>query len=86
MRILGGIGGEQADRFDTYVLTGKLRGGVCEFQVTVGEKTESGAASILLGNPPSKFGFIVFASDGKSAKYVERSDSKLGKTEMIKRG
>ena len=84
---LGGIGGSfgETDKVDTYVLSGNLTGALCEFKMTIGEKREGGPAAVLLANPPSKFGFIVFASDGKSATYVELSDSKLGKTETIKK-
>jgi tetratricopeptide (TPR) repeat protein len=80
----GGMSGQTA-KVDIYVLSGKLTGAVCEFQMTIGEKGEHGTPGVLLANPPSKFGFIVFASDGESATYVELSDSKLGKTEIIKK-
>jgi hypothetical protein len=83
--MLGGIGGRPTERVDTYVISGKLTGAVCEFKVTAGEKTDSGIVGVILANPPSKFGFILFASDGKSAIYAELSDSKLGKTEIIKK-
>ncbi|MFZ0979176.1 MAG: hypothetical protein WAN23_07200, partial [Candidatus Acidiferrales bacterium] len=85
VRALYGLGAEAPVRVDTYVLSGKLTGAVCDFQVIVGEKGEGGIVGLILSNEPSKFGFIVFASDGGSAKYVELSDSKLGKTEIIKR-
>jgi tetratricopeptide (TPR) repeat protein len=83
--LLGGVGSEQPARVDTYVLSGKLRGAVCEFQVTIREKGGHASGSAILGAEPSKSGFIVFSPDGNSAKYVELSDRKLGKTKIIKR-
>ena len=83
--LLGKVGAQLAKTVDTYVLSGQLTGAVCEFNVTVGERGEHGIAGMLLGNRPTKFGFIVFASDVKSARYVELSDSKLGKIETVER-
>jgi tetratricopeptide (TPR) repeat protein len=83
--MLAKIGEPPTYKIDTYVLSGKLTGSACEFQLTIGEKGELGVAGLILAHSPSKFGFVVFAPDGRSAKYVERSDSKLGNVENIKR-
>jgi tetratricopeptide (TPR) repeat protein len=81
--LLSGIAGQPAKKVDTHVFSGQLTGAVWEFQVIIREKGEGGVAAMILANKPTKFGFIVFASDGRSATYVELSDSKLGKTEII---
>ena len=85
--MLRGIGGpsEPTVRLETYVFTGELTGAACEFALTIGEKSEHGAAGVLLSNKPSRSGFIVFAEDGTSASYAEVSNSKLGKIEIIRK-
>jgi hypothetical protein len=87
---LSGFGlDEQQPKVDTYQLCGKLTGAVCEFELRIAEKKEEAgalaAAAMVLSTPPTKFGFIVFAPDASSATYVELSDSKLGKPEIIRR-
>jgi hypothetical protein len=62
-----------------------MRGAVREFVITITEKGSPVTAHTLLGGPATKLGFIVFESDGKSAKYMELSSGKLSKTEALKK-
>lgn len=72
-------------RIDQYTLKGKFTGAVCKFEITIADKAtaESGLGSLWsLANWP-KNGMIVFAPNGRSASYVEATDRKLGKIEII---
>ena len=77
-------GAPKVVRTDNYALEGKLTGAVCEFKLTIADRSERTSIFAPLLPPLStKSGFILFAPDGKSATYVELSDHNLGKEESL---
>jgi hypothetical protein len=72
-------------RIDRYIFEGKLTGAVCDFTINVTETPQNAgvylsAATLLAGlGGNKKSGFVVFASDGRSATYVELAAGKIGK-------
>jgi hypothetical protein len=83
--MLFGTPGEKIVRIDRYTLNGNLTGAVCEFGLTVADVSPNASlyGVSLLSRYGTKSGFILFATDGRSATYVELSDRKLGKPEEL---
>ncbi len=78
-------------KIESYSIQGKLIGAVCQFTLTVTDKTPRmlpaiNALSALYGAAgTSKSGFLVFEADGTRALYTELADLKLGEPQPISR-
>ena len=71
-----------------YTLRGELTGAVCSFKLMGTEVVPESVLRLPMlasTSGSSRSGFIVFASDGKSATYVEVSGRKLGNIEEATR-
>jgi tetratricopeptide (TPR) repeat protein len=71
-----GASQHNATRVEKYTLDGTIKGAVCKFSMTVREPGQHSFGAIL-GRRGTRSGFIVFAADGKSARYTELKDNKL---------
>jgi len=74
----GGLVGEKVPRTEKYSFEGRMTGSVCEFDLEI----DSGS---VLGSSKKKSGFVVFSTDGKTADYVEVSNSKLESPATVKK-
>jgi len=87
---LGTLFGDSSPQVKTvkYALSGEFTGAVCSFELTSTDvlPEKISRLSILAGGGNrSRSGFIVFASDGKAAAYVEVAGRKLGKLEKAEK-
>jgi len=79
------------DRIESYSIQGTFTGAVCQFTLTVTDKTlralpSINALSALYGTAgASKSGFLVFEADGMRGLYTELTDQKLGEPQPISR-
>jgi tetratricopeptide (TPR) repeat protein len=70
------VTGKKEAKIENYTLDGTIKGAVCKFSVTVTEPGQHPFGS-MWGGQGTRSGFIVFATDGKSATYAELTDNKL---------
>jgi len=77
---LSGLGGEKVPRIEKYTFEGRMTGSVCEFDLDI----DSGSVLGSIGSK-KKSGFVVFSTDGKTADYVELSNSKLESPATVKK-
>jgi len=69
-------------KIENYTLDGTIKGAVCKFSMTVTEPVQHPFGSIM-GGQGTRTGFIVFATDGKSATYAELTNNKFKAPERI---
>jgi hypothetical protein len=87
---LGTLFGDSSPQVKTvkYTLSGDFTGAVCSFKLTstdVSPEKLSRLSILAGGGSRSRSGFLVFASGGKTATYVEVADRKLGKLEKAEK-
>jgi tetratricopeptide (TPR) repeat protein len=84
----GGTPVPEAPKLEGYRIEGKLTGGVCEFRLTITDKTPRNPlvfAGLTGSRATSKTGFLVFEPNGKAALYAEVANQKIEKSETIRK-
>jgi len=84
---LGGLGGtyNEPKQIRVYSITGPITGSVCRFTTSVKPKEIVGALGSIIGGEESIHGYLVFSSDGQSARYAEVKNDKLSGFSLLER-